>query len=147
MLNSMHQGHDCSAKTLSKSLFHCQNDWSGHRPVLTFGRHPYTRAHQHGKAVVFRGSWLLRLVQSTPLSASQTTHMEAVSWEPHDSSPTACAGKANQHLCRSVCQVQCVGLERSCWKHHRPVIKMVGMGWEQTSEVFPWSGKAYEIMI
>ena len=111
----MHEGHGFSPKTLSKNLFRYQNDWSGHRPFLTFGKRPYIRAHQHGKAVVFKGSWLLiRLVQSTPLSASQATHVEAVSWEPHDSSPTACAGKANQHFCRSVCQVQCVGLQRSC---------------------------------
>ena len=35
----MHKGDDFSAKPLGKSLFHCQNVWSG-RPVLTFGKHP-----------------------------------------------------------------------------------------------------------
>lgn len=32
-------------------------------------------------------------------------------------------------------------------KGNNPIIKMAGMGWEPTSEVSPWSGKAYEIII
>ena len=40
----MHEGNGFSAKTLGKSLFDCQNDWSGQlwssRAVLTFGKCP-----------------------------------------------------------------------------------------------------------
>ena len=32
----MHKGDGFSAKTLEKSLFHCQNDWSSHNPAGQF---------------------------------------------------------------------------------------------------------------
>ena len=33
-----------------------------------------------------------------------STYVVAVGWEPHGSSPTACTGKVDQPLQRSVCQ-------------------------------------------
>ena len=36
-----------------------------------------------------------------------STHVVAVGWEPHGSSSTACTGKVDQPLGRSVCKITC----------------------------------------
>ena len=68
------------------------------------------RVHERAKSPCIKDPLLPRRVQSTPLSASSTQHTwELLAGELHGTSPTTCAGKADQELPWSVCQLPHLG--------------------------------------
>ena len=68
------------------------------------------RVHERAKSSCIKEPLLPRRVQSTPLSASSTQHTwELLAAELHGTSPTTCAGKADQELPWSVCQLPHLG--------------------------------------